>query len=408
MKKEDFIERRKKLFAKMKDNELVILLSREESELYLRFNQDKNLFYLTGLEIPKTALVMYKNGKTEITMAFIERNIPERVVWYGEKMKKSEAMEISGIETIYYFDEINSILFNYLSSSEKVYVNYENAEPFSAKSNTLVFVNELRNNYPSLLFKQFDSIVASLRSVKDDSEIEELQKAIDITGAGIQRIMENVKPGMFEYQLESMLYDTMLTNGFRDWGFTPIVAQGGNAATLHYSANNTVIEENKLVLLDVGAASNNYSADISRTFPVSGKFTERQKAVYSSVLFVQKTIIDLVKPGISLKELNEKTVELISEELVKLGLITDKKDYRKYYMHSVSHHLGLDTHDLGSRTSVLEVGNVITVEPGIYIPEEEIGIRIEDDVLVTEAGHTVLSESIPKEIEDLENIILGK
>lgn len=408
MKKEDFIERRKKLFEKMNDNELVILLSREESELYLRFNQDKNLFYMTGLETPKTVLVMFKKGELETTFAFIERNVPERVVWYGEKMKKSEATEISGIDTIYFYDELNAVLHYYLSVAENVYVNYETSEPFASKSNALVYINELRNNYPNLKFKQFNKIISSLRSVKDDSEIEELQKAIDITGAGIERIMKDSKPGMYEYQLESMLYDTMLSNGYREWGFTPIIAQGKNAATLHYSANNTLIEENKLVLLDVGAASSNYSADISRTFPVTGKFTERQKEVYSAVLFVQKTIINMVKPGISMKELNEETAKLISKELIKLGLITDEKDYKKYYMHSVSHHLGLDTHDLGSRTSVLEVGNVITVEPGIYIPEEEIGVRIEDDVLVTEAGHTVLSESIPKEIEDLENLASGK
>jgi Xaa-Pro aminopeptidase len=408
MKKEDFIERRKKLFAKISDNELVILLSREESELYLRFNQDKNLFYMTGLETPKTILVMFKKGETETTFCFIERNVPEKVVWYGEKMSKQAAKEISGIEQIYFYDELNSVLHPYLSVAENVYVNYETSELLSSKSNALVYVNELRNNYPNLKFKQFNTIVSSLRSVKDDSEIEELQKAINITGAGIERIMRNSKSGMYEYQLESMLYDTMLSNGYREWGFTPIIAQGGNAATLHYSANNAIIEENKLVLLDVGAASSNYSADISRTFPISGKFTERQKEVYLAVLDVQKKIINLVKPGISLKELNDITIELISQKLINLGLIEDEKNYRKYYMHSVSHHLGLDTHDLGSRTSVLEIGNVITVEPGIYIPEEEIGVRIEDDILVTENGHIILSGNIPKEIEDLEKLMLGK
>ncbi len=408
MKKEDFIERRKKLFEKMNDNELVILLSREESELYLRFNQDKNLFYMTGLETPKTALAMYKNGEKEITICFIERNVPEKVVWYGEKMSKSEAEEISGIKTIYFYDELNSVLHPYLTAAEKVYVNYQTAEPFTSKPNSLIYVNELRDYYPHLSFRQFDTIVAGLRVIKDDSEIQELQKAIDITGEGIERIVKNAKPGMYEYQLESMLYDTMLSKGFREWGFTPIIAQGGNAATLHYSENNTKIEENKLVLLDVGAASSNYSADISRTFPASGKFTDRQKEVYASVLFVQKEIINMVKPGLPMKELNEKTKELISKELIKLGLITDEKDCGKYYMHNVSHFLGLDTHDLGDRTAELKVGNVITVEPGIYIPEEEIGIRIEDDVLVTETGHIVLSESIPKEIEDLEKLASGK
>ena len=209
---------------------------------------------------------------------------------------------------------------------------------------------------------------------------------------------------MKEFELEAILQYHIIKNGLKHQGFVPIIAAGKNATTLHYIRNDSKIGNNELVLLDVGAACNNYSADISRTFPVSGKFTARQKEVYYEVLNIQKEIIEMVNPQVGLTDLNKRTNELIAEALIRLKLISDKKDFRKYYMHSVSHHLGMDTHDLGSRDSVLEAGNVITVEPGIYIPEEGIGIRIEDDILVTKDGYKNLSADIPKEIEDLENM----
>jgi Xaa-Pro aminopeptidase len=242
-----------------------------------------------------------------------------------------------------------------------------------------------------------------LRSVKTKWEIEQMQKAIDITGDGIKNIFKKSKIGMMEYELDAILKYEINRNGLKHIGFKSIIASGKNAATLHYEQNDSKIGKDEMALLDVGAACNGYSADISRTFPVSGKFTKRQKEVYSEVLAINKKIIKMVKPGIGMKELNEKTVELIQKSLIKLKLIKDKKDYRKYYMHSIGHHLGMDTHDLGARDSVLEVGNVITIEPGIYIPEEKIGVRIEDDILVTKTGYKNLSENIPKEINELES-----
>ncbi|MCK4653865.1 MAG: M24 family metallopeptidase, partial [Candidatus Cloacimonetes bacterium] len=201
---------------------------------------------------------------------------------------------------------------------------------------------------------------------------------------------------------EALLIYEARKNGIKHMAFKPIIASGKNAATLHYEKNNSKIGKNDLVLLDVGASYNNYSADISRTFPVSGKFTKRQKAVYEEVLNINKAIIKMIKPGVSLPDLNKRTIELITEALIRLKLIKDKKDYKKYYMHSVCHHLGMDAHDIGKRDSILKAGNIITVEPGIYIPEEKIGVRIEDDILVTKDGYKNLSENIPKEIKELE------
>jgi Xaa-Pro aminopeptidase len=209
---------------------------------------------------------------------------------------------------------------------------------------------------------------------------------------------------MFEYQVEALIYNEMLMNGVRNWGFKPIVAGGKNAVTLHYGENNQKLQANKLLLLDVGALYNNYSADISRTFPIAKSFTKRQKEVYEEVLQVQKTIINTVEPGITLKDLNQKTVELLTEALFRLKLIKDKSEVRNYYMHGVSHFLGMDTHDVFWGDTILEPGNIITVEPGLYIEKEEIGIRIEDDILVTESGGENLSIGIPKEVEELEEI----
>lgn len=209
---------------------------------------------------------------------------------------------------------------------------------------------------------------------------------------------------MYEYELESILFYRLQRSGVRNWGFAPIIAGGINAATLHYEKNECQIESGQLVLMDVGASYNNYSADITRCFPIGEKFTERQKQIYQIVLDVQKEIIAMIKPGVKLSELNIRTRELLTESALAIGLITDPDDILKYYMHSVSHFLGMDTHDLGGREAVLEVGNVITVEPGLYLAEEKLGVRIEDDVLVTESGHCVLSQNIPKEIDEIEEI----
>jgi len=238
--------------------------------------------------------------------------------------------------------------------------------------------------------------------LKDEIEISYLSNAIEITGIGLNSIFEKAEVGMYEYELEALLQYEMKRRGLPYFGFAPIIASGVNAATLHYKKNNTQIKENELVLCDVGALYNNYSADITRTFPIAKTFDSRQKAVYSEVLNIQKTIISMVKPGVGMADLNKTTCDMIGEACVRLGLIKEPQDYKKYYMHSVGHHLGMDTHDLGTRDSILEKGMVITIEPGIYIPEENIGVRIEDDILVTEDSYKNLSYMIPKEVEELE------
>ncbi len=396
------IDRRKKIIKQLNEKDLIIVFAASVAKYPRNFLQDNNFKYLVGLDIPDAILVISKQKKP-VTELFIERGIPEMEVWEGKKMTNEEAKKASGIETISYLDEFERKIGFYLASAKQAYVNlgYNSIDkPLNKQQD---FVTKAKQRFPHLKAMYLTKLMVPLRSVKTKWEIEQMQKAIDVTGEGIKNIFKKSKIGMMEYELDAILKYEINRSGLKHIGFRSIIAAGGNAATLHYEQNNSKIAKNEMVLLDVGAACNGYSADISRTFPVSGKFTKRQKEVYSEVLKINKKIIKMVKPGIGMKELNEKTVELIQKALIKLKLIKDKKDYRKYYMHSVGHHLGMDTHDLGARDSVLKTGNVITIEPGIYIPEEKIGVRIEDDILVTKAGYKNLSINIPKEISELEN-----
>ena len=395
-------DHRKGLIKQLKSKELIIVFAASVVKYPRNYLQDNNFKYLTGLDIPDAILVISKQKKPVMEL-FIERGIPEMEVWVGKKMMKEEATKASGIEKISFLDEFERKIGFYMAPSFKVHTNvgYNSIDkPLNKQQN---FIFKAKQHFPHITAVDMTKIMIPLRSVKTKWEIEQMQKAIDVTGEGIKNIIKKSKVGMMEYELEAILQYEVTRKGLRHMGFKPIIAAGGNAATLHYEQNNSKIRKDEMVLLDVGAACNGYSADISRTFPVSGKFTKRQKEVYSEVLIINKKIIKMVKPGIGMKELNEKTVELIQKALIKLKLIKDKKNYRKYYMHSVGHHLGMDTHDLGARDSVLEIGNVITIEPGIYIPEEKIGVRIEDDILVTKTGYKNLSENIPKEISELDS-----
>lgn len=397
-------ERRNMLISSCNDNEISIIFAESEPAYPRYFKQDNNFLYFTGINVPKAVLVMGQIKGKKFSTLFIEREIPERVVWEGKKMSPKEATATSGIEQIVFLDEFIRTICIYLYSTEKCYVNMNYSSPDSALSKGQRFVEQIRSRFPQIQFRDIVSSISPLRAVKDINEIEQIHKAIDATAMGIENIMKSAKPGMMEYELEAILNYEVQRTGMRHMGFKSIVASGMNATTLHYGDNNCEIGEDDLILLDVGASCNNYSADISRTFHVSGTFNKRQKAVYEEVLCVNKAIIEMVKPGVSLVDLNQKTVQLITQSLQKLDLIENPEDYRKYYMHSVSHHLGMDTHDIVGRDTILEAGNIITVEPGIYIPEEAIGIRIEDDILVTESGYRNLSLHIPKEIADLEEL----
>ncbi|NQV18731.1 MAG: aminopeptidase P family protein [Armatimonadetes bacterium] len=394
--------RREKLAKQLKKDEILFVFAASEANYPRYFLQDNNFLYFTGLQIPNAILVIKQVKNKANSMLFIERGIPEMEVWIGKKTAKEEAKKISGIDNIHFLDELNRIISLTLSTAKKCFVNIGITSLSHPMNKQQIFIKESKERFPQIMFENINDLILPLRSVKEKWEIKQIQKAIDITGKGIEQIYKKARAGMMEFELEAILNYEITKSGIRHLGFKSIIATGKNAATLHYESNNSKIGKNDLILLDVGASCNNYSADISRTFPVSGKFTDRQKAVYEEVLKIQKAIIKMIKPGIGFQKLNKKTVELITESLKRLNLIKEDKEYKKYYMHSVGHHLGMDTHDIGKRDSVLQAGNVITLEPGIYIPEEGIGVRIEDDILVTKDGYKILSGNIPKEIEEIE------
>lgn len=387
----------------MANGEACIIFANQAENLR-KFSQDNNFLYFTGLKIPNAILVLIKSADAVQEMLFIERGIPEREVWDGKKMTKDEAQEISEIRRVLYLDEYDATMSMWCPMLNKIHANIGFVALDQPLNYALYRLEPLRIRFPQIQIADITPLITPLRKVKDAWEIEQMQKAIDITGEGILDIIRQARASMYEYELEAMLFYRMQRSGAHHWGFAPIIASGINAATLHYGQNNCRIEEGQLVLMDVGAAYNNYSADVTRCFPVSESFSDRQRQIYQLVLDVQKEIIEMIKPGVSLMDLQVRTRELLAESALAIGLIKDLDEITRYYMHGVSHFLGLDTHDLGGRNAILEVGNVITVEPGIYIPEENLGVRIEDDVLVTESGNHVLSHNIPKEISEIEEI----
>lgn len=395
--------RREKLAALLQDGENVIVFANLQGNLE-KFTQDNNFLYLTGLNYPELIYVAGRFAGKFNELLFVERGDPEREVWEGKKLTAEEASRISGISRVRYLDEFYNVLSGMAPMMKKISANLG----FTALNRPLTFpmymLEPLRSKHPQIEIKQLNDLVAPLRKVKDTWEIEQLQKAIDVTGEGILDVMQSTEARMMEYELEATLFYYIQRSGLKHWGFAPIIAAGINAATLHYEKNECRIKAGDLVLMDVGASCNNYSADITRCFPVGAKFSPRQKQIYQTVLDVQKRVIAMIKPGATLAQLNNATRDWLAEGMLSIGLIKSADEVVKYYMHSVSHFLGMDTHDLGGREAVLEEGNVITVEPGIYIPAEKLGVRIEDDVLVTKRGHEVLSKAIPKEIADIEKL----
>lgn len=411
MNKEVYIKNRKNLMNTVEDNSLVILFAGEAkyktADEKFPFTPNRNFYYLTGVNEEKHTLVLSKvNGNVKETL-YILRPDPVMEKWNGKTIRDNEAKEVTGIEEIKYLDEFYGALNSTLTSGDvnNLYLDLERRGYDEESREPQIFAKEIKKRYSDIKINNIYNDIAELRQIKSSEEIEEMKKAIHITNKGVELLMTQCKPGMKEYELEAYFDFYLKQNGVKDFAFNTIAASGVNATVLHYVDNNSEMRDGDLILFDLGAQVNYYNADISRTFPVSGKFTERQKTVYESVLKVNKDIISMIKPGITFKELNDKANDLIAEECIKLGLIEEKKDFRKYYYHSIGHSLGLDTHDIGKRWGELQEGMVLTIEPGLYIEEEAIGIRIEDDVLVTADGYEVLTKECIKSVEDIEKFM---
>lgn len=401
---------RNNLLDKIKDNSIVILFAgkaiQKTGDQNYPFTPNRNFYYLTGIKEEEHILVMSKINGVKSSKLYIKDINLELEKWNGKTIRKEEAIEISAVDEVKFKSQFDSDINGMITMKEEINL-YLDLERLGLNSNEKIshkFANEIVIKYPQVRVNNIYSKIGELRLKKSEEEVEKIKKAIEITKSGIERLMTEARVGMKEYELEAYFDFNCKLKGVTDLAFTTIAAAGKNATTLHYIDNNAELKDNDLILFDLGAEYNCYNADISRTFPVNGKFTVRQKEVYNSVLKVNEEIIKSIKPGIRYKDINEKATDLIADECIKLGLIEDKKDVKKYYYHSIGHSLGMDTHDIETphRDITFEPGVVFTVEPGIYIEEEGIGIRIEDDILVTEDGAINLSSDIIKTVDEIE------
>ncbi|MFL0270196.1 aminopeptidase P family protein [Candidatus Clostridium radicumherbarum] len=408
MKREFFIKNRENILEGIKDNSMLILFAgtapqKSADETY-NFTPNRNFYYMTGISRENMILVITKINDKINQMLFIEKANPVLEKWIGKRMTVEEASTTSGVENIQFLedfeDNIARLMLNY--NMNKLYLDLEKVSFDSIPTASHLFAKNIIDKYPQLKIKNIYQDICNLRLIKTEEEISEIRKAIEITNDGIKSLMTNAKPGMMEYQIEANFDYVLKCAGVTDYAFKTIAASGINATVLHYSQNNTKTEDKDLILFDLGAQWNYYNADISRTFPINGKFSERQKEIYNIVLKAMDDTMAVIKPGVPFAKLNETARKSLAGGLKKLGIIKEDSQLSKYYFHSVSHYLGLDTHDVGSREAELKAGMVLTVEPGIYIEEEKIGIRIEDDVLVTENGCENLAKNIIKSIEDIE------
>lgn len=412
-----FKNNRKKVISSLKEEKAIIFLfagkaQHKTCDQFFPFEPNRNFYYMTGIDKPHLIYMAIKNGDNIDETLFIERYDELKAKWSGKTIGEEEAKNISGIDNIKYIDEFYASISvpMFRNSIETVYLDLENR--YLDKSKRAFREAEfLKENYPYISIKNIYNDLGYFRLFKEEQEIEYMKKAIDITKKGIENIWKNAKPNMMEYELEACFDYEVKRNGSKDKAFNTILASGGNATVLHYEDNNDKINDGELVLIDLGATYKYYNADISRTFPVNGKFSDRQKQLYNIVLEGQRKVIEAIKPGLPFKRLNEILLEHYEEELTKIGLIKDKSEISKYYYHGVSHYLGLDTHDVSRDLGTdngLKKGMVITVEPGLYIAEEGIGIRIEDDILVTETGYENLSKDIIKTVEEIENFFSNR
>ena len=408
MNKNFFATNRQKLGDVISNNSIAIFFAgqapyKSADETY-PFTPNRNFYYLTGIDEEKVIMVMVNINGEVSEMLFIQENDPVMAKWVGETISEVEAKEVSDIEDIRLLKDFESTIAGYFDrfSMNNVFLDLERQEFNIPRTPSQNFAGEIMQRYPYIKVKNIYHDIALLRTIKREEEIELIKKAIDITYDGIKEIWSNAKSGMKEYEIEAYFNYILKKNGVKDFAFPTIAATGKNATILHYVDNNTTTEDGELMLLDLGAQYKYYNGDISRTFPINGKFTERQKEVYNIVLEANETVMKAVKPGVTTGELQDITKRVLAEGCKKIGLIKEDSELNKYYYHGVAHPLGLDTHDVGPRNVELKPGMIITDEPGLYIEEEGIGIRIEDDILVAEDGYINLSAHIIKSVEDIE------
>jgi Xaa-Pro aminopeptidase len=418
-----FTKNRAKFTAQMKPKSIAVFNSNDifttGADSTLPFEQHSDILYLSGADQEESILLLFPDAlnKNHREILFLTETNEHIAIWYGAKYSKEEAKEVSGIQTIYWLSEFKKIFFDLMTEAETVYFNtnehYRQSAELESREDR--FIKKCKVDFPAHKWEKSNQILQEIRGTKEPEEIAIIQTACDITEKGFRRILPFVKPGIMEYEVEAEFMHEFLRNRSKNFAYTPIIASGYSACVLHYIDNNKECKDGDMLLLDVGAEYANYSSDMTRTIPVNGRFTDRQKAVYSAVLRVKNEATKMLAPGVLWAEYQKEVGRIMSSELLGLGLI-DKNDvknenpdwpaYKKYFMHGTSHHMGLDTHDYGALKTPMTAGMVFTVEPGIYIPEEKMGIRIEDDVVVNQSGEPFnLMRNIPIEIEEIEELM---
>lgn len=418
-----FIKNRKNFIAQMKSNSLAVFNSNDmypiSADSTMPFEQHRDIFYLSGVDQEESILVLFPGCPKEKhrEILFLKETNEHIAVWEGEKLTKDAALKTSGIKTVYWLQDMEKILFEIMTQCDTVYINTNEHYRAAVETETREdrFTKWLKDKYPAHSVAKSNPILQRLRSVKDQIELDLIQQACDITEKGFRRVLNFVNPGVWEYEIEAEFMHEFLRSRSKKFAYTPIVASGNNANVLHYIENNQQCKTGDLILMDVGAEYANYSSDMTRTIPVSGKFTERQKDVYNAVNRVKDEAIKLLVPGAIWEDYHTEVGKLMTSELLGLGLL-DKADvqnenpdlpaYKKYFMHGTSHHMGLDTHDYGILTEPMQANMVFTVEPGIYIPDEGFGIRLEDNVVIQAQGEPFnLMKNIPIAIEEIEDLM---
>jgi Xaa-Pro aminopeptidase len=418
-----FVKNREKFASAMTDNALAVFNSNDiypiSADSTIPFQQHRDIFYLSGVDQEESILVLFPSAKDEKhrEILFLKETNDHIAVWEGEKLTKDRAFKVSGVKTVYWLSQFDSIFGALMSEAEIIYFNTNE----HLRANTEVetredrFIKKCKVDYPAHQVKKSAPILHKIRSIKEQEEIDLLQRACNITEKGVRRLLNFIKPGVWEYEIEAELAHEFLMNRSKGFAYTPIVASGPNACVLHYTENNQQCKDGDVILLDVGAEYANYASDLTRCIPVNGRFTQRQKDVYNAVLRVKNFAQSLLTPGTMMADYHKEVGLFMEKELLALDLIdqTDIKNqnpdwpaFKKYFMHGTSHFIGLDTHDVGLWNEPIQANMVFTCEPGIYIPKESLGIRLEDDLVVQDSGAPFnLMGNIPIEVDEIEDLM---
>lgn len=419
---EIFIKNRERFINAMQKNSIAVFVSNDEvpvnGDAIYPFKQNSDLFWLSGIIQEDSMVILFPDNPDpkyrEVLVLVRPNELKEK--WDGKRLRVNEAQAISGIKTILWLDSLDGLLQPLIHLADTIYLdtNENDRKASLLRTREYRYVSELKKRYPLHQFQRAAKIMKQLRSIKTALEIEVLQKAIDITDTTFRKLLKFIKPGVMEYEIEAEIFHSFLSQRATGPAYGSIIASGDRGRTLHYIANNDECRDGELILMDFGAEYGGYCADLTRTVPVNGKFTRRQKNIYNACLRLHDFAKSILKPGISIIDYTEKVGEEATQQFLKIGLLKktavknedpENRAYRKYLYHGISHHLGIDVHDLGTKTEPIKAGMVFTVEPGIYIEEEKIGVRIENNVWITRNGNKDLMKNIPITVEEIESLM---